>query len=51
VQYILLLTNTREIMAEVFTMFPKTALGAYRYGTYGSILSLNPGFARDLFFP
>jgi len=51
VQYFLLLANTREIMTVVFTMFPKSAVGAYRYGTYGSILSLNPGFARGLFFP
>jgi len=40
-----------EIMTEVFTIFPKFAVGAYRYGTYGSILSLNPGLARGIFFP
>jgi len=47
---LLLLANTREIMTEVFTLVPKSAFGAYRYGTYGSILPPIPGFAWYLFF-
>jgi hypothetical protein len=49
-QCYLLLAKTREIVTEVFTLFPKFVVGAYRYGIYGNILSPIPGFAWDLFF-
>jgi hypothetical protein len=32
-QYFLLLATTRAMMTVVFTMFSKSAFGAYRYGT------------------
>jgi len=50
VQYFLLLATTRAIMTVALAVFPKSAVRAYRYGTYGSILSPNPGFARGLLF-